>query len=416
MLASAARPGSTHETRARHAASQTRAAGMKMHRRRSGRLPPLPARETVRRAAIARLEEIAAHVWPDDVHMRRVGQSIRYGTKGARVIHVEGPMAGRYADWEAQHHGDVFDLWARAGLGMTGAGADFPGVLRDLAEFLGVRAETGERYSDKKPAPSKASGHGARDAARLAANTVAIRLMMEAARPVIGSIAIRYLARRGLESAGNATDLRFLPAGSVTRDELAALYAKAQTNPPAWLDLPALLCLARDATGCITGVQRILLTPDGTAKADTPVPKPATGKLAGTALHLNARPGEGSGEGAPILVAEGPETALSLWQATGLETRAALGGFTADMPLTEPEGPVLLCHDADPPGSPAEEARAATIKALRTAGHDVRAVAPPGARHPGWDFNDVLRDDALGEEAVRRVVGAAMQAKEACDE
>ena len=146
---------------------------MKTRRRKPDRLPPLPDRDAVRLEAAARLEEIAAHVWPDDVNVRRSGRSIRYGTKGARVIHVEGPMAGRYADWEAGHHGDVFDLWARAALGMTGAGADFPRVLRDLADFLGVCAETGARHPGRKTVPPKASGHGARETARLAANTVA---------------------------------------------------------------------------------------------------------------------------------------------------------------------------------------------------------------------------------------------------
>ena len=89
MPASAARPDSTDEKNARHAGSPTRAAGMKTRRRKPDRLPPLPDRDAVRLEAAARLEEIAAHVWPDDVNVRRSGRSIRYGTKGARVIHVE---------------------------------------------------------------------------------------------------------------------------------------------------------------------------------------------------------------------------------------------------------------------------------------------------------------------------------------
>ncbi|MFK7945764.1 MAG: toprim domain-containing protein [Paracoccaceae bacterium] len=406
MLASADRQRSHIPGGTAPAGSAERAARMKKHRRQPNRLPPLPDRDAVRRAATARLEEIAAHVWPDDVHVRRAGSSIRYGTKGARVVHVEGPMAGRYADWEAGHHGDVFDLWARAALGLASAAQDFPRVLRDLAGFLGVGAEDKRCPSDRMKEPSQADGRRVREAARLTANTVAIRLMVEAAGPVEGSIAMHYLARRGLKRTGNVHDLRFLPARSVTREALAGLYAEAETNPPAWLDLPALLCLARDGTGCITGVQRILLSKDGGAKARTPVPKPATGRLAGAALHLGRAEGRGAAD--PILIAEGPETALSLWQATGFETRAVLGGFSGDIPLPEPGPPVLLCHDADPPGSPAEDARAAAIAALRSAGHDVRPVAPPGAKHDGWDFNDVLRDASLGEEAIRSAVRAVL--------
>lgn len=364
---------------------------------------PLPDREALREAATRRIEEIARHLWADDTIVERAGRSLRFGSNGARVVHLEGQLRGRYADWEACHHGDVFDLWARVELGLSDAGADFPRVLRSLAEFLGVADEARwparTMIRRRPPAPNPLND------AKAQADAEAIAMMIRATTPVETSPAMAYLRTRGIDaSISEATDLRYLPANALAHAAVSPLYAGTGATPPRWLNHPALLCLARDARGEVTGVQRILLGPDGDTRAEVAVPKPATGRLTGAALHLAALRSCGPG---PILLAEGPETALSLWQSTGYETRALLGGFGGTYALPN-DRRILVCHDADPPGSPAARARHVFLRNLRGAGHGVELIAPPGNGHPGWDFNDVLQHPDLGARAIRNAVNRAI--------
>lgn len=375
-----------------------------MKRSQAGRRRnPVPERELVRRAAIQRIEEIARHLWAGDTVIERAGASLRFGSKGARVIHLEGRLKGRYADWEACHHGDVFDFWARVELGLTDAGADFPRVLQTMAEFLGLTETACDaRRSTQRdtPAPNFLAD------AKAKADTNSIAMMISQSTLAETSPAIAYLRARGIiGTIANVADLRFLPANALEPKALGRLYAGTGATPPRWLNHPALLCLARNATGEVTGVQRILLSANGKARARTSVQKPSTGRLKGAVLHLPALP---SCKTSPIMLAEGPETALSLWTVTGYETRAVLGGFGGSYAFPRDQT-LLVCHDADPADSPAATAREAFREALRENGHDVRYVAPPGNGPPGWDFNDVLQASELGAPAIRDAVEAALR-------
>lgn len=393
----------THAPRSRQGSHSPYSRGQAMTR------PPQPPdREVVRQAATARIAEIARHAWPRDTVIRRAGNTLRFGTRGARVVHLAGRLAGRYADWEAGHHGDVFDLWARAVLGLSGAAADFPAVLRDLAGFLGTTAGRPDAQFKTRPSSRNGpeTGRHAITSAKQRADARAIARMRAAARPLRGSVAMGYLTARGLGAIPETPDLAFLPGQAVKRRSLEGLFEAAGASPPPWIELPAILCLARNHAGEITGLQRILLDANGRTRAGVAVPKPSTGRLAGAALHLPAA-GQDADEG-PLLLAEGPETALSLRLATGHETRAALGGFSSDLPVGPPGRTLILCHDADPPGSPAETTRQAFLDALRATGHDARTATPPEPARPGWDFNDVLVTPGLGAAAIRTAVRAAL--------
>ena len=365
---------------------------------------PIPDREMVRRAAIDRIEDIARHLWAGDTVIERAGTSLRFGAKGARVVHLEGHRKGCYADWEAQHHGDVFDFWARVALGLGSAGEDFPRVLRSLAGFLRV-TETAQVQVRKRARSAPASEACSLGEAKAKADAGSIAMMMAVAEPADTSPATAYLQSRGIVgSIAGAQDLRFLQANALNPNDVGKLYAGTGATPPRWLNVPALLCLARNAEGVVTGVQRILLSADGTTRARAAVRKPSTGRLSGAALHLPVRDVTAPG---PVLLAEGPETALSLWTVTGYETRALLGGFGGSYAFPK-DRTLLLCHDADPADSPAAKTRATFFESLSTEGHDVRSVAPPGSGPPGWDFNDVLQASTLGASAIRDAVDDAL--------
>ena len=107
----------------------------------------------------------------------------------------------------------------------------------------------------------------------------------------------------------------------------------------------------------------------------------------------------------PLCLAEGPETGLSVWIATGYATHIALGGMVNHEPPTGQ--PVVACRDDDPPQSPADKGLFRALAVWRQAGADVR-VATPWAERRGdrSDFNDVLQ--AGGTWAVKARIELAI--------
>ncbi len=109
--------------------------------------------------------------------------------------------------------------------------------------------------------------------------------------------------------------------------------------------------------------------------------------------------------GVPLCLAEGPETGLSVWAATGHETWVALGAMGNHEPLANRL--VLACRDDDPLQSPADKALTRALARWQQTCADVR-VATPWAERRGdrSDFNDVLQSG--GEDAVRARIDYAL--------
>jgi putative DNA primase/helicase len=181
-------------------------------------------------------------------------------------------------------------------------------------------------------------------------------------------------------------------------------------KPPAgWPDcvryhprLRALIVCCTDEAGRVAGVQCVFLTPDckkefrkvdGSTK---PIAKQTHGRLGANPARL---PGPVAG---PILFAEGPETALSAWIATGYETHFGFG--CAHMGnLVPPAGRLtIVCRDDDPSHlqtGPEKSVNTAVHK-WHAAGMNVAEVYPWAKRKQNkGDFNDLLQSD--GAAAVR---------------
>ena len=146
--------------------------------------------------------------------------------------------------------------------------------------------------------PHNGNGHGAPDHVpswqRIWSET--IPLDSTAAEP-----SRRYFANRGLNLKVFPADVRFHASLEYFNDQ--------QTKVS---EHPALIFLVRNAHKVPIGVQRIYLTKDG-RKADVPTPKKALGPISGGAIYLGDYQES-------LNVAEGPETALAVWTASGLPT------------------------------------------------------------------------------------------------
>jgi hypothetical protein len=186
--------------------------------------------------------------------------------------------------------------------------------------------------------------------------------------PIAGTPAAIYLQSRGIDPAG-------LPKGVVGWHKRSS----------------AIVYVARDAATAISACQRVFLTTEGKKAQVDPV-KRTNGVLRGAAMSL---PGEGE-----TLACEGPEDALTLWQATNRPVMCVFGLGLATIPL-EAGQPVTVCADDDGPGAAATAALNKAVAALLAQRHHVKVARPQGVK----DANALLISN--GPDAVRSMVDAA---------
>jgi phage/plasmid primase-like uncharacterized protein len=158
----------------------------------------------------------------------------------------------------------------------------------------------------------------------------------------------------------------------------------------------ALVALASDAEGKVLAVQQVYVTNDG-EKAPVAVGK-RTNKAADDWIERSAVRLPGT---LPVILAEGPETALSIWQATGRETWACLGISNIGRAPVPAGAPVVIARDGDEAGSKADRQIAKAAASLATRGHSVFMATPP----QGDDFNDILMK--RGPDVVCKLIDEA---------
>ena len=213
-------------------------------------------------------------------------------------------------------------------------------------------------------------------------------------RPIAGTIAERYIIEtRSIPrpDLGWPDCVRFLPCNSSTVIEGVVAAG-------------ALIVGVTTADGKLCAVQRIYLDHDAKNIRRDDVKKSKIKLTAGTFLdgtgvvHL---PGPADG---PLMIAEGPETGLSVWAATGFETWITVGSM-AKVALP-PDRRVCICRDDDKPHSAADKAITKAIVVWLTKKILVVVATPWSERRGEGDFNDVIREQ--GPEAVRARIDAAL--------
>ena len=105
--------------------------------------------------------------------------------------------------------------------------------------------------------------------------------------------------------------------------------------------------------------------------------------------------GEPTDAPGPLLVAEGPETALTLWQATGYETWAVFGvsGWrTAPLPT---DRDVILAPDRDAPSSKAGKAFRKAVAHHLERGCTLHIAPAPEPEDSRKDLNDTAMEQGI---------------------
>lgn len=264
---------------------------------------------------------------------------IRYGNKGSLAIEISGDRAGRWFDHENGTGGDALELICRY------QNLDRADACKWAKNWLGFSTPViNNKVSD----------------------------IVRGCIPINETPATAYLKHRG-----------------ITVDPPPCI--KYRSN--AYGKYGALVAQATSDSGTVLAVQQIYLTDSG-EKAPVPVVKRTNKAVAKwaekSAMRLPGKP--------PLILAEGVETALSIWQATGQETWACLGVSNIGSAPVPKGADVIVARDGDAAGSKADAQIIRAIGKLHQRGASVKVAKPP----EGKDFNDLLRES--GEEAVRALI------------
>jgi hypothetical protein len=301
-----------------------------------------------------------------------------------------GARRGLWKNHKTDQGGHIFDFVAVHFLGLNKAIDDFPGVLDHTAALLGLSAEDAT-FPKIDPAQRrrKEQYRKQQDEEERAKKQEEVRQVQKRVKPIPGTPAAAYLRKREIDPD--------------------SLDGVAWYLPPFVSTLPYrqhghLVFFVTDAEQRVTAGKHIPLQPDGSGvlarkNGKSSKIKRSFGRTKGASLKL---PGSST---TPLIVAEGPETALAIWQATGYETWSVLdvGGFLNFAP---PDGrSLILCPDQDAPDSPAAKTFAKAVERLRGMGKAVaiaRAPEPAGSKN---DFNDTLM--RVGPEPIKCAIQSA---------
>ncbi len=281
---------------------------------------------------------------------------------GSLYVRLTGDRAGKWTDAATSEHGDLLDLIA------LNRGLTFRATLDEARHFLGQSC-----LEHRQPQPPARQG-----------SSEAARRLFAASVPIRGTLAERYLARRGILLLDPLDALRFHPR----------CYRRGPSGRESG---PALIAAVTDLGGRITGLHRTFLDPDG-GKAAIDHPRRTLGFLLGHAVRF--------GPVTHVLVAaEGLETALSLKLGMpGLPVAAALSSaHLAALIWPQSLRRLYVAVDRDRAGSCAwDRLRDRT----RAAGIDCRPLVPRAE-----DFNaDLL---TLGPDRLRSWLAEQLAGEEA---
>jgi putative DNA primase/helicase len=345
----------------------------------------------IKEALTDRAEALFREAW--DEPERPGARDWRARSDSARWMDMQA-QRGRWQDHKTGEKGDILEFFAVYFCGLKAARDDFPRVLSDAARWAGIdaaepfdRAELEARQAERQIKAKKAEA----DEARAKAATVAE--LRRQAQPIQGSPAAAYLAGRGIAPERLPDAVAYMPP---VRD-VGVLHPERA----------ALAVWGTDDAGNVMGGHRVLILPDGSKAPEDPR-RAAFGAIAGYPARFPAQI-----EGGPLCVAEGPETALAIWQATGFETWVVFGASGFE-PAPVPTGrKVIFCPDRDAPDSQARKGFEKAIATHAARGVQVWIAEAPEPEGSKRDLNDTLQRagadtvaDAIAQAKPRKATGA----------
>lgn len=317
--------------------------------------------------------------------------SIRFYPRGSLVVTTGGRNKGTFYNFsDESQKGSMIDLW------MTLKGGSAYDALMAGCDFLGMSRDDLNKAAAAIP-PKDPKEEEAEEKQRVEKRLRTARWLWDTASNKDGrEEGLAYLRNRGIHMDPPPDRMRFR---KLTKEDLV----KMNYDPALIPDTPvtAIVLRATNAQGDTTAVQQIL-TAEG-VKLSKIVPdignvKKTNGELTGSAVKF------GDPKAEEVILAEGPETAMSIHAVTGKAVWVTLGtsNYTT-LQIPRHVKRLLIAADIEPWGT----GMAAAIRAKQhweAAGVPEVGIAippvPPGK--DSSDFNDVLQD--LGPEALIKAV------------
>lgn len=274
-------------------------------------------------------------------------------------------------------------------------------ALYDVAQYLGIDANSHNNEIRHTPAPKLAAPRPAPVPSSF--NRKLLREAYEGSIPADGSATPLqlYLGKRGIAVSPIPSVIRFNPA-------LPYFVLGANNRSRCIGQPPAMLAVVSDANGLPVTLHRTYLDVNGNK---SPVPEPKKlmspvieGSAIGGAIRLFQ-------DGKVLGLAEGIETSLAVYMATGMPVWACVCTSLLKQVVIPPTVElVVIWADLDKVNRktgvrPGEEAANVLAERLKASGHAVQIMIPPGTVGPdqkGIDWLDIFTQH--GREAFPLVI------------
>lgn len=323
----------------------------------------------------------------------KTGGQYRYGSKhGSLVVTLNGDKRGLWHDFQTGEGGHLLDLIAfKKDLDRR---RDFPAILREALAILGtspvdITVQKSTVDSPSKPAkPPSAASHTLTPEQQKSLRYA--RQLAKESQPIAGTLAERYLREhRGIHLDQFPESVRFHPG----------IYSRRNESMH-----PALLVVAKDSANQVQAVQAIFLDKESAQKADVEVKKQTWGRPSQGSVALQPLGKAQTATGLTYL-AEGPETALSVYQALGgADVRITLGKSNfKNIDPAQTHSNIVLCLDNDGSNPQSDRLIHFAAEQLQEQKKTVWIAQP---KIEGQDYNDVLKQQ--GQKAVKTELSQAI--------
>jgi hypothetical protein len=345
----------------------------------------------------------------------------RYGGhKGSLIVTLEGSKRGLWHDFQTGEGGNLLKLIANhRGLDVR---RDFKTVLKNALEILGTSENNLHIQSTQTPLKKAASDKPKDLTPQQQKSIQYARQLARESQSIANTLAERYLREhRGISLAQFPSNIRFHPG----------IYSKQNKGI-----YPALLVVAKDSCQKnqknqenqenqkeqkaqreqkVQAVQAIFLDPHSAQKANVSVKKQTWGVPSKASVQITQTPhksensnknkNKNENKNGLTYLAEGPETALSIYAALGGgDVRITLGksNFKNIDPHTTGKH-IVLCLDNDGKNPNSEKLIQFAAEKLLSQSKQVWVAQP---KRVGYDYNDVLKNQGLA--AVKKDIENAI--------
>ena len=348
------------------------------------------------------------------------GSTLKYGNNGSSAVKISGNKAGTWYDFSEGKGGDLFDLVQRE------KNYDFKESVSYLQDRLGITPNKmrsnlqvvndhviSDRYVEHCKRVDKENSEEIvkiRKAEELYTKSKEIELSSTAGQYLVQTRKIDIDLVKEDELSHDRLNDDGISRNSLSQDiRTTNVYEKSVKRK-----VPALVAFARNAKGDITGGQQILLDSKTNNKADVDIVKRSFGKIVGSFVDVGMIGNNTeSGNRNIVIIAEGLETALSVKQALvhdvahqeqEIKIVCSLGISNIKNYQAVSGEKIIIAADNDGIDAVTNKTIEVARNELLSKGAFIEIVRPSKV----GDFNDILKDQELGEQEIQKEFSRAL--------